>query len=218
MRLDLAIIADQEQMAYGLAQLIKIDARFAELADQSGPLPMRKSVPGFEGLAHIVVGQMVSRASADAIWQRMVAELATCTPERYLLVDDEAARRFGLSGAKHRTLFNLSQLLVSGDIDLQTFATMSGDKARKRLTALKGIGPWTADVYLLFALGHPDVFPSGDIALQAAAAHAFALERRPSDKELGHMAHGWRPWRSIAARVLWAYYSNVLKRAVTPLP
>lgn len=214
----MAMLTDHEQLAYGIEQLIKLDPRFASICEQSGLLPMRKLQTGFEGLANIIVGQMISRASADAIWHRMQLAMTGITSEAYLRIDEQAARGFGLSGAKHRTLCNLAQQIAANEIDLDGLSSLHGDEAHARLIALKGIGPWTADVYLLFALGHPDVFPVGDVALQAAAQHAFALEQRPNEKQLRVLSQDWRPWRSIAARLLWAYYSKVLKRSVTPLP
>lgn len=211
-------IADENDLAYGLEQLILRDSRFCEIAARAGALPMRKSPHGFEGLAYIIVGQMVSRASADAIWRRMSLEPHIVSAAGYLTVGDAKAREYGLSTAKHQTLRNLAERTVSRQIDLDELVELPSEEVHRRLVALKGIGPWTTDVYLLFALGHPDVFPFGDVALQAAAAHALDLHQRPSEKDLKSIALIWQPWRSIAARVLWAYYGAVLKRGVTRLP
>jgi DNA-3-methyladenine glycosylase II len=212
------IIPQDRDLAYGLAQLISLDPRLKAIAALSGPLPARHLPQGFEGLANIIVSQLISRASANAIWGRMALDPALLTAEGYLNVTAEMAKSFGLSAAKHNTILNLANALASGELDLASLKTLSGEEAHRRLTALKGIGPWTADVYLLFALGHHDVFPIGDVALQAAAQHALGLEARPTSKQLSEISQIWRPWRSYAARSLWAYYGAVLKRSVTPLP
>jgi len=148
----------------------------------------------------------VSRASADAIWRRLEALAGTVTPERILAHSVEALRATGLSGAKESTLRGLAIACRDG-LDLERIAFLDAEPAIAELTAVKGIGLWTAEVFLLFCAGHPDIFPTGDVALQSAAAEAFGLPERPRHKAFRAMALDWRPYRSIAARLLWAYYA-----------
>lgn len=211
------IIADENDLAYGLEQLIQIDSNFKIIAEKAGPLPLRKIAPGFEGLSSVVVSQMVSRASADAIWMRIKSCLDDFTPQAYVALTEADARRFGLSGAKHATLTRLASALIDQSLDLQALEQMDGLQASQALQAVKGIGPWTSDVYLLFALGHTDVFPVGDVAIQAAYAHAHSKPVRPTALELSEIATKWQPWRSIAARSLWAYYGAVMNRSAAIL-
>lgn len=214
----MSFISDQTDLAHGLSELIKIEPGFSLIADLVGPLPKRSLPQGFEGLANIIVSQLISRAAADAIWLRMMAAGLPMTATGYLEVNEELAKSFGLSMAKHRALLNLAEQMSIGAINFDELSQLDSATAHRRLVSLKGIGPWTAEVYLLFAVGHCDVFPAGDVALQAAAAKAFSLPARPSEKELSKFSENWRPWRSIAARALWAYYGAVMKRNVTPLP
>lgn len=207
------IIADENDLAYGLEQLIQIDPNFKIIAEKAGRLPLRKIAAGFEGLSSVIVSQMVSRASADAIWMRLTTALVDFSPQAYITLTEADARRFGLSGAKHATLSRLASALIDLSLDLQGLEKMDGVHARQSLQSVKGIGPWTSDVYLLFALGHPDVFPVGDVAIQAAYAHAHSKPVRPSASELSEIAANWQPWRSIAARALWAYYGAVMNRS-----
>lgn len=200
----------------GLAALVMADPRLGRVVDAAGPVPLRLSEPGFSGLASIIVSQMVSRASADAIWGRIVAA-GPVTPATYLAHDPAVAATFGLSRAKASTLVKLAAAIEEGNFDLDAVATLETSEALKRMTALPGIGPWTAEVYLMFCGGHADLFPAGDVALQAAVAHAFDLAERPSAKMLSEIALGWQPWRAVAARLFWAYYGASMRRNVTPI-
>jgi DNA-3-methyladenine glycosylase II len=179
----------------------------------TGLPPLRRAEPGFAGLLHIVTEQQVSLASAAAIWGRMVEQLQPMTPEHLATLSDEALRAPGLSMPKIRTIRALCEALASGVLDLDHVARAPNEHAFEALTAIKGIGPWTAEIYLLSCLGRRDVWPAGDLALQVAAQAAFALDARPDAKAMRAMAEPWRPWRAIAARVLWSYY-----RAVKGLP
>jgi DNA-3-methyladenine glycosylase II len=154
------------------------------IAAEAGSLPLRLREPGFEGLAHIIVSQMVSRASAEAIWRRMLPVEGILTAENYALLHPEAWREFGLSRAKAGTLSRIAEAVVSGGLDLAGLSGKPPAEALAELTALKGVGPWTAEVYLMFCGGHVDVFPSGDVALQNAVAAAFGLSERPRQRRL----------------------------------
>ena len=205
-----------EDIAAAIVDLIAIEPAFAPVAAMAGDIPLRHRPPGYEGLASIIVSQMVSRASADAIWARLEALTGVVNADAILAHSVEQLRGVGLSGAKETTLRGLAVACRAG-LDLEATAYLPAKEAIAELTAVKGIGRWTTEVFLLFCAGHPDVFPSGDVALQTAAGHAFGLEPRPSDKALRLIAARWQPFRSIAARLLWAYYASLRKREAMPL-
>ncbi len=210
------VIRDYRDIEEGLAALAALDPRLAAIIEVSGPVPLRLNEPGFPGLASIVVSQMVSRASADAIWKR-IATVGPVTAAGYAALDPDIIATFGLSRAKARTLANLSTAVSEGHFDLEAVSRLETAEAIRAMTTLPGIGPWTAEVYLMFCGGHVDIFPTGDVALQAAVGHAFAMESRPSAKNLAVLAEVWRPWRSVAARLFWAYYAVQMRRNVTPI-
>lgn len=201
----------------GLKALAKADPVMARLAGEGIVPRLRKRPPGFEGLAWIIVGQQVSTASATAIWGRLRAVLDPPSPERFLSLTDEELRTAGLSAMKVRTLRATATEIVEGRLPLDRLHELPADEAHDLLTRVKGIGPWTADIYLLFCLGHPDAFPGGDLAVQEAARIAYDLEKRPDAKALTALAERWRPWRGVAAKVLWAYYRVVKAREGSPV-
>ena len=183
----------------------------------AGLPPLRRNREGFEGLARIVVGQQVSVASANAIWTRVAAGVQPFTPERLAAMSEADLRALGLSRPKIVTLSKLAQHLSEHDW-LAELADADDDAVREKLVSLPGIGPWTADIYLMFCLGRADSFAPGDLALQIAAQRLLDLERRPTADELAAIAEQrWRPWRGVAARALWAYYA-VAKRADSGAP
>jgi DNA-3-methyladenine glycosylase II len=202
----------------GLDYLARTDTRLIAVIEKAGAIPLRLQTPGYEGLASIIISQMVSRASANAIWQRLLASCGqTLEPDHVLSLSNEQLAAIGLSRAKISTLQALAHAVVTGNLDLAGIVSMDDREAMQALTAVKGIGPWTAEIYLMFSAGHADIFPSGDIALQNAVAHAFALGSRPSDKALSEIALCWQPWRSVAARLFWAYYAQVMHRTIQPV-
>ena len=211
------VISNEKDIEEGLAALLVLDPRLAAIAREAGPVPLRLREPGFAGLAHIIVSQMVSRASAEAIWRRMQPESGLLNAETYIMLHPEAWREFGLSRAKADTLMRIAQAVAEGRIDLQGLLQKPPAEALAELTAQKGIGPWTAEVYLMFCGGPVDVFPAGDVALQAAVAAAFGLAERPQAKALAGLAEIWSPWRSVAARLFWAYYAAKMRRDVLPI-
>lgn len=176
--------------------------------DVVGLPPMRLRAPGFEGLARIIVGQQVSVASANAIWSRFEATVQPMSVEQLRRMSDEALQGAGLSRPKIRT-FRAIANAATGELDFARLTTATDEEVHGALTSISGIGPWTADVYLLFCLGRADAFAAGDLALQVAAQHAFRLDQRPAPAELIEMAQNWRPWRGVAARLLWTYYRTV---------
>jgi DNA-3-methyladenine glycosylase II len=211
------IIRNEEDIREGLEHLLRLDPRLAAIAEEAGPIPLRLREPGFAGLAHIIVSQMVSRASAEAIWRRMLPPDGLLTAEGYVTLYPEAWREFGLSRAKAVTLSGIADAVASGHLDLAALSLRPPAEALAELTSLKGVGPWTAEVYLMFCGGHADVFPSGDVALQNAVAAALGFEKRPQAKALASLATIWSPWRSVAARLFWAYYAQKLGRGLLPV-
>lgn len=201
----------------GLSELCRIDPVMAKLAEKGVTPQLRKRPPGFEGLAWIIIGQQVSTASASAIWGRLRTILEPATPQTFLNLSDDDLRSAGLSTGKVRTLRATATEIVEGRLPLDRLHEFSADEAHALLTKVKGIGPWTADIYLLFCLGHPDAFPGGDLAVQEAARLAYGLDARPDTKALTALAERWRPWRGVAAKVLWAYYRLVKAREGSPV-
>ena len=188
-----------------LLALERADPRLAPIIMVTGAVPLRRRDGGFEGLAAIVINQQISNLAADAIWSRLRAQAEPFSPELFLAISEGDLRSAGLSRGKVRTLTVIAEA-CSDSLDLDSLAELPAEAAIAALTSLRGIGSWTAESYLLFCLGHPDVFPAGDLALQIAAQHALSLPARPTEKALREIAAAWSPWRSVAARLLWAYY------------
>lgn len=199
--------ADLEE---GMAHLAALAPEWRALIARTGLPPLRRRPGGFAGLAHIIVGQQLSVASAQAVWQRVEAVFQPLTPERVLAASDDDMRLSGLSRPKQRTMLAVAQALRDGSLAFDALAQETPEGVHASLRAISGIGPWTADIYCLFCLGHRDGFAAGDLAIQEAARRAFGLAARPQAAELASMAQAWRPWRGVAARLLWADYA-VLK-------
>lgn len=215
--MQLHMIRTQADVAAGLVDLALLDARLFSVIDKAGPVPLRLHDPGYRGMAGIIVSQMVSRASADAIWRRLEEVAGEATPHHILNLTDAECRAVGLSRAKAETLRRVAEAVDRGSVDLDAICHMQAGAAIQALTAIKGIGRWTAEVYLLFCAGHPDIFPSGDVALQNAVAHGLGLPVRPSQAELDEIAAIWSPWRGVCARLFWAYYARAMRREGAPL-
>jgi DNA-3-methyladenine glycosylase II len=201
----------------GLRALTRRDPLIRRLVALGARPPLRKRDPGFKGLAGIIVSQQLSTASAGAIWSRLLARFPGLSAEDIVGAPDNDLRAVGLSAPKIRTLRAIAAAIADGRLPLDALGDLGADEAHAFLTGVKGIGPWTADVYLLFCLGHADAFPAGDLALQEAARLAFGLKARPSQKELVSLAEPWRPWRGVAAGVLWAYYRIAKSREGAPV-
>lgn len=199
----------------GLDALMGIDERLQPVRAVSGEVPLRLSEPGFRSLASIVVSQQVSTASAAAIFGRLTALVDPLTPKAMLACGEDVFRQAGLSRPKQQALLSIAEAVESG-LDLHHLCSLDASEAMHHLTSVKGIGPWTAEVYLLFAAGHADIFPAKDVALQAAVGHALGLESRPGDKALAVLAEAWSPWRGVAARLFWAYYRTMKGRDGAP--
>lgn len=207
-------IDSEAALSAGLAALGKLDPDLvAEMLAIAGAPPLRARPPGLEGLVWIIVSQQLSTASANAIFGRLRAGFPSLDAAALIAASDDQLRGCGLSGAKIRTLRALCETIGAGLLDLAALAGLEAGAAHNALVAVKGIGPWTADIFLLFCLGHPDAWPVGDLALQEAARIALGRKRRPSAADLDAIGERWRPWRGVAARLLWAYYRAVKGRA-----
>lgn len=194
-------------MAEGAAWLCTLEPRFAAAMQDLPPLPLRLKPDGFAELLSAIVSQQVSVASAAAIWGKLKAA-GMVTPEAVGQASSDDLRALGLSRPKVR----YAHALAGAGIDYVALRDMPADGVIKRLTAVSGIGPWTAEIYVMFSLGHADVFAPGDLALQEAAKLIFDLPARPDEKAFRVMAESWSPWRSVAARIMWAYYKHNKQR------
>ena len=205
------------ELQAGLAQLILADPRLKPVAEKAGAFGLRRREAGFPGLCAIVCGQQLSTASAAAIRNRLFAAFDPFHHDTIRSARTDKLKRLGLSAPKIKSIREIAKAVAEARIDLNAVGDMDADAAHAALIELHGIGPWTADIYLLFCLGHADAFPAGDLALQESARMAFGLRVRPEAKKLAKMAEAWRPWRGVAAHLLWAYYHVVKKRDVVPV-
>jgi DNA-3-methyladenine glycosylase II len=210
-------IDSTDEIADGLLELARMDVRLARAIELSGPVPLRRKPPGYAALTEIILSQMVSKASANALWRKLELAAGEISPAAILALSPEALREAGLSRAKAETLIRVGEAVTAGELDLEHLCGLEGRVAISTMTSIKGVGPWTAEVYLLFCAGHPDVFPAGDVALQSAAADILGLDVRPQPRALYKLAEAWSPWRGVAARLLWAYYAAVMRRDATPV-
>ena len=199
-------IESEADLAAGTVVLVARDARFGPILEAVGPLPLRRQSDGFSALLSAIVGQQVSTHAARAIWARL-ADAGLTDASALSHAADEVLRAAGLSRPK----IAYARALAHADLDYESLRAMPTEAVVTQLTALPGIGRWTAEIYACFALGHADVFAAGDLALQVAAARAFALTARPNEAALRRMAQEWAPVRAVAARALWAYYRIATK-------
>ena len=202
----------QADLDEAIERLIKQDARLKPILEIAGMPSLRRREPGFVGLAHIVCGQQLSTASAAAIWGRLAAAFDPFHHDALRRARADRLGRLGLSAAKIKTLKHIARELAEERLNLDVLAEEDADAAHHTLTALPGIGPWTADVYLLFCLGHGDAWPAGDLAVQEAMKIGLGLKERPSEKQMAPLAEPWRPLRGAAAHLWWSYYRAVKKR------
>jgi DNA-3-methyladenine glycosylase II len=197
---------DEQTLKSAAVALGARDARLHAVLAAFGPPPLWARDPGFPTLLQIILEQQVSLASARAAFDRLCAAANPLTPERFLDFDDADLKSMGFSRQKARYGRELSRAIQSGALDLEAVTYMEDEAARAALTAVTGIGRWTADIYLLMALGRPDVWPVGDLALEVAAQRVLGLADKPSRGALAEIAEGWRPHRAVAARILWHAY------------
>jgi DNA-3-methyladenine glycosylase II len=192
--------------------LIRLDPAFAAILPRAGPLPWRTRTPGFPGLLQAIVAQMISNQAAAAIWGRLRAIPGALDPATMMALPDDALRAAGLSRPKVAHARALATAFLDGTLAAESLARLDDEAAIAAIASVKGMGRWSAEIYLLFALGRLDVFPSGDIALAAALADLKALPARPDPKTLRHLATAWHPVRSLAARLLWHHWRHVTGR------
>lgn len=195
-----------------LEQLTASDPDLARVLKQAGPLPWRSRTQGFPGLLQAIVAQQISNQAAAAIWGRLRATPGALQPEGLLALPDEAFRAAGLSRPKIVHARTLAAAFLDGTLDPARIAGLDDEAAIAAIAAVRGLGRWTAEVYLLFALGRLDVFPAGDVALAASVAHLKGLGTRPTPAELRKLAEPWRPARALAARLLWHHWRFVTGR------
>ncbi|WP_298106539.1 DNA-3-methyladenine glycosylase 2 family protein [Bradyrhizobium sp.] len=209
MTLHLDSQADLEEAIHAL---LKLDPRLQPVFAVAGMPALRRREPGFVGLAHIVCGQQLSTASASAIWTRLAKAFDPFDPDALRRARADRLGRLGLSAAKIKTLKNLAREIAAERLNLDVLASEDADAAHHTLVSLHGIGPWTADVYLLFCLGHGDAWPAGDLAVQEAVKIGLGLKKRPNLKEMASIAEPWRPMRGAVAHLWWSYYRAIKKR------
>ena len=202
----------QSDLEDAITILVKQDPRLKQVLQVAGMPALRRREPGFAGLAAIVCGQQLSVASARAIWGRVSGAFNPFDHDVLKRARADRLGRLGLSAAKIKTLKALARELAAERLNLDVLAEEDADAAHNTLTALHGIGPWTADIYLLFCLGHGDAWPAGDLAVQEAMRIGLGLKARPTVKQMAPLAEPWRPLRGAAAHLWWAYYHAVKKR------
>lgn len=205
---------DEAALARGVQELAAVDPDLAAIHARLGLPPLWAREPGFPTLIHIILEQQVSLASARAAFDKLRAEVNPLTPEGLLALDDETLKRVGFSRQKMGYARSLAGAIVSGKLDVDALALLPDDEVRRQLVALKGIGPWSAEIYLLMALRRADAWPAGDLGLQVAAQTIKQLPARPNAAALNEIAELWRPWRAVAARLLWHHY---LSKPTMPL-
>ena len=203
----------RKSFAGAVEWLVQRDPDLASIVAAYGPPPMWQRPSGFPTLVHIILEQQVSLASARAAFERLEGAVSPVTPDRFLELDPPTLRRIGFSRQKAGYCRGLALSLTNGHLDLEALAAMDDQEARDNLLSLKGVGRWTADIYLLMALRRPDVWPSGDLALRRAVHKRKRLGSLPDDAEMESLAADWRPWRAVAARMLWHDYLSSRKRA-----
>ena len=197
---------NQKSLSEAVAFLCKVDSDLEKVILELGHPPLWSREPGFPTLIHIILEQQVSLASARAAFNKLVRAAGQLTPERFLVFTNSELKAFGFSSQKTRYGRELSNAIISGQLDLDELERQDDDSARVELKKVKGIGPWTADIYLLMALLRPDIWPTGDLALVKAVTEIKALSEPPTNEALKKISENWKPWRSVVARIAWHYY------------
>ncbi len=204
-----ATIVTAADVARGVEFLIGIEPRFEAVVATHGAPSARRAENNLASLLQVIVEQLISLQASDAIWRRIKSSLHPLSPDTILAMDHDGLRKLGLTNAKTRSFQAIASAAHRGELNFDSLAEMPDPDVLKKLTSFPGIGPWTADIYLLSALGRADAFPAGDLALQISAQNLFALDERPTSRAFLAMAEIWRPWRSVAARLLWSHYRGL---------
>jgi DNA-3-methyladenine glycosylase II len=197
---------NEEALARGVRHLCKSDPDLASIVRELGPPPMWAREEGFHTLIHIILEQQVSLASARAAYDRLLQAVSPLTPATFLELDDASLKRIGFSRQKTAYGRDLAQAVVDDRLNIAALGSMRDRDVKLELMKIKGIGHWTSDIYLLMALRRPDIWPNGDLALAVAVERVKRLAARPTYEELAAISYLWRPWRAVAARMLWHYY------------
>jgi len=197
---------NQDSLKEGVTYLCEVDPDLARVISDLGNPPLWSREPGFPTLIHIILEQQVSLASARATFDKLVRGSGQLTPEHFLGYTDSNLKEFGFSRQKTRYGRELSKAIINKQLDLDGLQRLDDSSARDELIRIKGIGPWTADIYLLMALLRPDIWPPGDLALIKAVVKIKNLPETPTPEELHEIAEVWKPWRAVAARIAWHYY------------
>ncbi len=201
----------------GVRELAKRDEDFAKIASTYGPPPLWDREQGFHTLIHIILEQQVSLASAKVAYNRLEAAVNPLKPKNFLRLTDEELKQIGFSRQKTRYGRELSNAIIDGSLDLSGLGKLENEDAKEQLMKVKGIGPWTADIYLLRALGRPDIWPKGDLALEVAIQRVKGWLRQPTPEEVMKISDEWQPWRAVAARLLWHFYLSERKKGASPI-
>jgi DNA-3-methyladenine glycosylase II len=196
----------EEALSQGVRVLCRRDPDLRRVVKQFGPPPLWAREPGFSTLIHIILEQQISLASARAAHNRLIELARPLTPRRFLRFDDATLKTCGFSRQKTAYCRHLAESIMERRLDLEALASLDDDAVKSELEKIKGIGRWTSDIYLLMVLRRPDIWPRGDLALAAAAHEVKQLERRPTQDELDSLSLAWKPWRAVAARILWHHY------------
>ncbi len=200
----------------GVRELAKRDEDFAQIASTYGPPPLWEREQGFHTLIHIILEQQVSLASAKVAYNRLKGAVNPLKPKNFLRLTDEELKQIGFSRQKTRYGRELAHAIIDGSLDLSGLGKLEDEEAKEQLMKVKGIGSWTADIYLLMALGRPDIWPKGDLALEVAIQRVKVWLRRPTPEEVRKMSDEWQPWRAVAARLLWHFYLSERKKGAPP--
>jgi len=199
----------------GVQELVRRDEDLARIALTYGPPPLWEREQGFHTLIHIILEQQVSLASAKAAYNRLEEAVKPLTPKNFLRLTDEELKQIGFSRQKTRYGRELANVIIDGSLDLSDLGRLEDEEAKEQLMKVIGIGSWTADIYLLMALGRPDIWPNGDLALEVAIQQIKGRLRRPTSEEVRKISEEWQPWRAVAARLLWQFYLSERKKGVS---
>jgi DNA-3-methyladenine glycosylase II len=202
----LPLALNEDRLAEAAKVLATLDKDLARILADHGTPPLWARKPGFVTLVRIILEQQVSLASADAMYRRLIDNISPLTPASVLTAGASHLRSFGVTRQKATYFINVAEAIENGELDLRKLGRQSDEEVLAKLTSVKGIGPWTAKIYLLMALRRPDIWPIGDIALATAFKSMKGRQERPTQAELDGFAKAWRPHRATAARMLWHYY------------
>lgn len=206
------VIETEQDLKKGVVAVTKLCPAIKSVYHKTGDPPLRRREGGFPGLARIVIGQQLSIASANAIWLRFEALVKPMSAKKLLSFTDDSLKKPGLSAGKIKTLRAVSTAIEKQQLNLDKLKSLPEEDIVASLTEISGIGPWTVNVYTMFCLGRADAWAPGDLALQYAVKDLFDLAERPNPKAMTSIAEKWRPWRSVAARLLWAYYKHTKQK------